>query len=80
MGELARTVMNKFGEFARILSHLNPVLCRGTWNKLVDSSPLYLDADPAVELLLFLGKVGSNVRYLSLVLLIDGFTEHVRGV
>ena len=26
MGELARTVMNNFGEFARILSHLNPVL------------------------------------------------------
>ena len=67
MGELARTVMNKFGEFARILSYLNPVLCRGTWNKLVDSSPLYLDADPAVELLC-LGKVGSNVRYLNLVL------------
>ena len=68
MCELAFTVMNKFGEFARILSHLNPVLCRSTWNKLVDLSPLYWDADPAVKLLLFLGKIGSNVRYLNLVL------------
>ena len=42
------------------------------------SSPLYLEADPAVELLL--GKVGSNVRYGTWFWLIDGFTGHVRGV
>ena len=33
----------------------------------MDSSPLYLDADPAIKLLLILGKICSDVRYLSLV-------------
>ena len=32
----------------------------------MDSSPLYLDADPAVKLLLILGKICSDVRYLNL--------------
>ena len=56
MCELAFTVMNKFGKFARILSHLNPVLGRSTWNKLVYSSPLHLEADPAVKLLFSFGQ------------------------